>query len=159
MINEVFDDDVDDSEVEPEVVAKGDFKRTLAGREIWFNSPLPGQFNAWKRYRESLKRRFDVIKVQAKKNSDMASYRELSELSEKFDISTLEFVESLLVDEADVDFIAMEMISGRVTTVDIQNVLFTDEEPEDDAEPEVKAKAPKKITASKAAANAKRTRK
>jgi hypothetical protein len=49
------------------------------------------------------------------------------------------------------------MIGGRVTMIDIQNVLFRDPEPDDDQDPVQKTKPVRKQTASKKAANAKRT--
>lgn len=155
--NEVVDDEVGEDEVpavaEPEK-PKGDFSRVLSGREIWFNSPIPGQFRAWRRYQESLGARFEAIKVRAQKAKTIRELQELTELSEKFDLSTLGLVESLLVDPDDADFIAMEMISGRVTVSDIHQVLFGDPAPEDDQEPERK---PRK--AARKTANVKRTKK
>lgn len=157
MINQEFDDDIPD-ESEEEILAafeagekgttapKGDFSRVMAGRTIWFKSPIPGQFHAWKRHRESLVRRFEKIKVQAKKNPSLEVLRDLSELSEKFDIDTLELVESLMVNQDDIDFVATEMIGGRITISAIHQVLFGDPGPDDDQEPApVKKAAPKKI--------------
>lgn len=168
MINQEFDDDIPDEDefiIDPGALPekpKGDFSRTLGGRVIWFNSPIPGQFHAWRRHRESLGRRFEKVKVKAKDNPTLEVLRELSELSEQFDLDTLELVESLMTDEADTDFLAREMISGRVTMIEIHRVLFGDPEPDDDEIPAPKppkAKIPKKVTAAKKAANAKRIQK
>lgn len=179
MINQEFDDDIPDEDeflVDQDVTnhlvkvyedkpeePKGDFSRTLSGRVIWFNSPIPGQFHAWRRHRESLSRRFDKIKVKAKAEPSLEVLRELSQLSEQFDLDTLELVESLMTSEDDKDFVAREMISGRVTMQEIHRVLFGDPEPDDDQpEPVKPAKKtiPKKVTAAKKkTANAKRIQK
>ena len=158
-LNEEFDDEVGDDEV-IEVVdePKGDMSRTVAGRTIWFRSALPGQFHAWRRYRESLKTRFDVVKIRAKKKPTEADLRLLMEISQKFDLSTLELVESLVVDPADVEFLQLGMISGKVTMADIASVLFADDDvPEDDVEVALKPRKPASVK--KAVSNVKWTRK
>jgi len=164
MINEEFDDDIPDEDGRDEIVPEtvrpaGSFKRTLADRVLWFKPPIPGQFGAFKRYREVLARRFEVLSVKARKNPSLEMLNEISDLSEKIDLTTLEFFESMLINTDDVDFVAMEMIGGRVTMADVHNVMFfSDPEPEDDVAPVVKPKTPRKQTASKKAANAARTR-
>lgn len=167
MINETFDDDIpDDDELTIEPVheePKGDFSRTLDGRTIWFNAPIPGQFHAWKRHRESLISRFEKLRKRAETETTLEMLRELSEVSEKLDMLTLELVESLMVSGDDVDFVAMGMVGGRITMIDIHQVLFGDPEPDDDqpdAPKPPKKKIPKKVTAAKKknTANASRTR-
>lgn len=161
IINEAFDDDIPDdyTEAAPEPVERpvGQFKRVLHGRPIWFKAPIPGQFNAFKRYRESLARRYEAIQARANKTRDVQLLSDLQGLADKIELSTLEFFEALLADEADADFIAMEMIGGRVTMEDIHDLMFRSEDPEDDQEPVQKPKPARKQTASKKAANAKRT--
>lgn len=171
-LNEVFDDDIpDDDDIvaepeaariveDPEIVEErpvGQFSRVIAGRTIWFKPAVAGQFAAFRRYREVLARRYEVLAVKARKSPSVEMLNQIAELAEKIDLTTLEFAESLLADPNDADFIAMEMIGGRVTMIDIQNVLFRDPEPDDDQDPVQKTKPVRKQTASKKAANAKRT--
>lgn len=153
---EVFDEDIPDEDIadvpEPEK-PKGDFVRTLAGKEVWFRTPAPGQFHAWQRYQKSLNSQFAKVKKLAQSDPSLNNLSLLSDLSEKFDMAVIEFVESLMVDEADKDFVAIQMIGGTVQVKDLMGVLFADPE-DDDAEPAPKpVKAPKK-----SAANAKRTK-
>lgn len=163
ITNQEFDEDIPDeveeTEPAPEPVERpaGQFKRVLHGRPIWFKAPIPGQFNAFKRYRESLARRYELIQVRAKKTRDLEMLEELQELADKIEMSTLEFFEALLADENDADFIAIEMIGGRVTMEDIHDLMFRSEDPDDDQEPVRKEKPVRKQPASKKAANAKRT--
>ena len=169
ITNEAFDDDIpDETEIDAmmeagtpvEIVTErpaGQFSRMLAGREIWFKAPIPGQFSAFKRYRETLARRYEVISVRAEKTRNIELIQELRDLHDKIEMSTLEFFEALLVDEDDIDFVALEMISGRVTMDDIHVVMFGEQEPEDDQEPVKKSKPVRKQPATKKAANAKRT--
>lgn len=167
MINETFDDDIPDEEThlgEPVTAKdpepKGDFKRVLSGRDVWFNAPIPGQFHAWKRYRAGLAAKYEVLKVRAKKNPGQDVLNELVQMSEKFDLTTLELIESLIVNPDDVDFIQFEMISGRITMSHLYAVLFGEEEPDDDTEPAPRAKrTPAKKAVPKKTANATRTKK
>lgn len=168
ILNEVFDEEIPDETEEDldammqsgtpvEIVTEkpeGDFKHVIGGRDIWFNAPLAGQFHAWKRYRASLETRYAVIRVKAKKSPSLEVLRELADMSEKFDLATLEFVESLIVNPDDVDFLQFEMISGRATMNDMYRILFGDPGPEDDQAP-----APKPRKPAKKVANAKRARK
>lgn len=155
MINEVFDDDVD-VDVEDVAVAqepKGAFVRTIGDREVWFRTSDPGQFHAWQRYRRTLSRQFDKVKKKAKDEPSLEILKILSDLSEKYDMAVIEFVESLMVDEDDKDHVAIQMINGSVKVNDLMRVLFSGAE-DDDAEPEPAKPKPVK----KSAANAKRTK-
>lgn len=158
MINEPFDDDVaeDDVTAPIEVIEekpKGDFVRILGGKEVWFRTPNPGQFHAWNRYQKSLNAQFSKIKKRAQAEPSLETLSILSALSDKYDMAVIEFVESLMVEESDKDFVALQMINGSVRTEDLMRVLFADPE-DDDVEPAPRpAKAPKK-----SAANAKRTK-
>lgn len=158
MINQPFDDDVDDdAEIDPVIpeAPVGEYMRVLADREVWFNSPKPGQFSAWQRYRETLVDRFYQIKKRAGESPGVKDLLALKDVAEKLDLITIELFESLVVRPEDVDFIAMQMISGKVTVNDLNKVLFGgDEDPEDDQAPKVAVKK----AAKKAAANAKRTK-
>lgn len=162
--NEPIDDDVAEDEIDDMMTAgtpveivpekpKGDFVRTLGDQKVWFKTPAPGQFHAWQRYRESIQKRFDKVKKKAREEPSLETLRVLSDLSEKYDMAVIEFVESLMVDEDDKDFVALQMINGSVHVNDLMKVLFA--EPEDDDTPPAPkpAKAPKK-----SAANAKRTK-
>lgn len=150
MINEVFDDDVDDEQP----VKYGDHMEIMAGREIWFKFPLPGQFSAWKRYRAVLVGKFDEMRAKATKDQTVENLQKLREITEQLDLITIELFESLIVHPDDVDFLQLQMITGKVTMADIHAAMFGRPEPEDDAEP-----APKlKKAAAKKAANAGRTK-
>lgn len=148
MINEAFDEEVGEEPI-------GDHKRILAGRDVWLRNPVPGQFTAWKRYRENLIDKFTAIKVKAAKKPTPELVGQLQDIAEKLDLTTIELFESLVVREDDVDFLQMQMIAGKFTVKDMFAALFTDDEPEDDVEPPVVQKKPKPV---KKAANAARTR-
>lgn len=159
MINEAFDDDIPDdtdyTEPAPESVERpaGQFKRMLNDREIWFKPPIHGQFAAFKRYRETLAARYEVLSVKARKKPSVETLEQIRELAERIDMATLEFFEGILADPDDADWVALEMIGGRVTVTQIHNVLFVDDDPDDDTVVPAPAKKP-----AKKAANASRTR-
>lgn len=163
ILNEVFDEDIPDDEFTEIVVTaaskpvqeppKGDFVRVLGGREVWFRTPSPGQFHAWQRYQKALNSQFSKVKKRAKEDPSLETLSILSDLSGKYDMAVIEFVESLMVDEDDKDFVALQMINGSVRTEDLMRVLFVDPE-DDDVEPAPKPVKPPK----KSAANAKRTK-
>lgn len=163
MINQPFDEDVDDDDatIDPVIPEKpiGEYSRVLADREIWFNSPKPGQFSAWQRYRQTLVEKFYKIRKRAGNDPETKDLLELKDVAEKLDLITIELFESLVVRPEDVDFIAMQMIAGKVTVSDLNKVLFGGgDEPEDDEAPKIKKAAAKPRAYKKAAANAKRTK-
>jgi hypothetical protein len=139
------------------------FTRNIAGRDIEFKSIKPGQLQALRRYQQS------AVKAVGKiKKNDLLSkeeqFTQLAELSEAFDLKMLRFIESLLINEDDTDFLIDVQISGDADVAELlATVLGNTELPDDDEDPApVAVKKPpnplKKATAAKKTANARRTK-
>lgn len=175
-LNEAVDDigaEEDDElmgtdEALPETDRTGQFKRTIAGRAIWFRMYAPGQRTALMRFRSSLIDRFEKVRA-SKKLTDEQRYVQITEIYETLDLKSLTFIESLVVDEDDLDFLVDKQLTGEVTVASLLNAVFgQDEAPDDDEDPKPVKSAPrpnpmkkavqaKKTVAAKKTANAKRT--
>lgn len=155
MNDEVFDDEAGDDT--PEVVP--DFTHTIAGVLIGFRKPKRGQMVALSRVRDEVSR--ELRKVQSNSSIDeRVKFEQASRLVMRIDLAILAMVESMILSEADVDFVKSSMLSGDTDLDEIGEVLFGDSKtPQDDADPVpiVPAKKVARKAAARKVANANRT--
>lgn len=90
----------------------------LAGRDVLFRYPIPGQLIM-------LRRR--VLRIQEQSLATEDSH-EKQRLESQLIIDTLDLVESLIVDPDDVEYVEQAMLHGRVTHEQVMDVLRTKRE-------------------------------
>lgn len=174
MLNEPMDDDEGTGTPVAPVAAKdpdGTFRRELAGRSILFRVPAPSQALIVRRtWLNAIK---DLRKVRADvKSSDEDRYQRIMEVTTDFDLKMLTFIEGLIVDPADVDFLVEAQLLGTIGVGEMFSAVMSlgnPDAPDDDVaapKPAVKKAAKKaapnpirKAATAKKAANARRTQK
>jgi hypothetical protein len=182
MLNEPMDDDATEEDLDimmaqgvpAEVVTTKDpdntFRRDLAGRSVLFRIPAPGQALIVRRvWAKTIK---DIKAVRDdKKTADDIRYERILAISEDFDLKMLTFVEGLIVNPDDVDFLVEAQLLGVVSVSDLFGAVMSlgrDPQPDDDAAPPKAAKKAvkkanpnpiRKAATAKKAANARRTQK
>lgn len=138
------------------------FTRTIAGRDITFRQWKPGQYTALQRMRGGLSKEFTRIRNDESMDQ-RKKYELLTDIAERLDLKTITFVESLMPEADEIDFLGDAMLTGEIDLAGILNILFGNvDEPDDDEDPAPVAKksAPnplKKAVKAKKTANAQRT--
>ena len=173
MLNEPMDDDGEEFTIDPDwdepvtfeddepVVQPdppGTVRRDFAGVEVLLRIPVRAQTRA-------VLRAWEAAIAESRKMKGLGTeeaYIKALEISERLDVRILDFVESLVVNPADVDRLLDLQIVGKLQPFDMFNiVLGSGPAQDDDAEPveQPKPKAKKKPAPVKKAANARRTQK
>jgi hypothetical protein len=137
----------------------------VAGRKIYRKEIKPGQMAALQRFRDASMAQVNKIRAD-KGTADIDKIEMLGDIWQRFDLKFLLFIESLVIDPEDIDFIADAQITGDIDVAGLLKAVFHPDEPVDDDEDPV-AKAPakkmpnpmKKAAAAKKTANARRAKK
>lgn len=175
MLNEPMDEDGYEAPVPPpaEPVKDPDntFRRELAGRSILFRIPAPSQALIVRREWNNTIKAVKTVRDD-RTSSDEDRYRRVLKISEDFDLKMLTFVEGLIVDPDDVDFLVEAQLLGTVGVGDMFRAVMSlgnpDTVDDDQAPPKpVAGKTAKKANPNpirkaanaKKAANARRTQK
>lgn len=141
------------------------FTRKIAGRDIVLRIPTAGQRTALVRLQQATLAKMDNARKTIEDSSEL--YRTLSEMSERFDVLILDFIESLIVSPEDVDYLTSQQLMGKTSPAEMTTAIFFEVAPDDDETPVAVKKAPaarksqgrKAPTPRKATANAKRVQK
>jgi hypothetical protein len=166
MISEVFDDEgapedglipegsMDDTVDE---LRKDGFSKTIGGREIWFRRAKSGQLTALRRVQAQMVQR--VRKASKSGMSKEELYEYAAKLNFDFDDYCLEFIEELIIDEADITYLTKAQLRGEIVAAEIVAVLFARDEQDDSDDPAPVAAKPAKKASVKKVANVRRTKK
>lgn len=140
--------------------------RTIAGRDLEFKEPKPAQITALRLFQQASAKKSK--KLAADESVPLSDRMEgVQKLYDEFNIKSLNFLDSLLVNPDDADFLIDVQISGEYDISGLLQVVIHGEtnKPDDDEDPKpavARKAAPnplKKAAAAKKTANARRTKK
>lgn len=136
------------------------FERTIAGRQMTIRVPARAALEALNRYRITLVKKLDKLKD----SEDADSLTQARDLLTQFDLKIIVLIESLIIEEDDLDHLAEAQLRGETTPQQMMSeILAHDEAPDDDEDPAATPvkKVPnplRKAQAAKKTANARRTK-
>lgn len=141
--------------------------RTIAGRDLEFKEPKAAQVTALRLFQQASAKKSKKIQADEKTPAE-ERLEKIQELYDNFNIKALNFVDSLLVNPDDADFLIDVQIDGTYTVNDLVRIIIHGNDevvPDDDEDPKpsvAKKAAPnplKKAAAAKKTANVRRTKK
>lgn len=174
MLNQPMDDEAPEIAEPVRVESAPDpdntFRRDIGGRSILFRIPAPSQALIVRRVWANTIKAIKAVRDD-KKTDDDTRYERVLAISEDFDLKMLTFVEGLIVNPDDVDFLVEAQLLGVVSVSDLFGAVMSlgrDPQPDDGAGPPKAAKKAvkkanpnpiRKAATAKKAANARRTQK